>query len=582
MLELFSTLADDRLDEQQQQELVRRLCEDERARALYLRFSVIESLLPREARRERPRPIMPDPAQADTRGESSSPILGFLGNCFNQGGSFFTAPTGMFCVLVLVFSVILGGMGISGYLLWTDMRTDLATAVHMPITGERVTQKDTGNVTGLLASGPGIAARIVRVEDARWVDPAFVPSPGDPLQVGEVLQLAGGTVEIAFDCGAVVTLEGPARFEINSPLAGMLHLGRVSVEVPEEAHGFVIEAPWASIVDLGTSFSVDVDQSGAAETVVHEGEIRMGIPGSQPDSASIHHLQKGQAARVSRSADGLPSYNQISASDVKWASPKLKNFRPVAPQEIAGLRLWLRADAGTYRDVEAKQLAEPGDPVARWIDQSGNGLSPLQRAVGNRPRLVLDAGGHLALRFDGRSQRLEQPSKTGPANQVLDHTDCGVRTRFTICLVFTTARVETLDEGILFGQFVDASYGSNTSRLVGIDLGACLIHDEWPPGAMYLRTDINSLQVNKTYLVVVTRDDDFRSIHVNGQLAASDNQAETYAGNRPSLWWIGGRSAQGSACQFFEGDIAELVIFTRALSPETRHSVEAYLTKKYL
>ena len=101
---------------------------------------------------------------------------------------------------------------------------------------------------------------------------------------------------------------------------------------------------------------------------------------------------------------------------------------------------------------------------------------------------------------------------------------------------------------------------------------------------MYLLSNDNTIQWNHTYIVVLTRNGYSRSIYVNGEQIIADNEAECYAGNEPSHWWIGGRkrpSAKQNG-EFFRGDIFEFIVFTRALPESTRKNMETYLMDKYL
>ena len=49
------------------------------------------------------------------------------------------------------------------------------------------------------------------------------------------LVFSQGLVEITYNCGARVTLEGPAAFDVDSPNSGILHLGKATVRTPKAA-----------------------------------------------------------------------------------------------------------------------------------------------------------------------------------------------------------------------------------------------------------------------------------------------------------------------------------------------------------
>ncbi len=72
-----------------------------------------------------------------------------------------------------------------------------------------------------------LAAQITGLADCIWADAALAPVLGDALTHGQQLNLQSGTVEITFDSGAQVTLEGPARLDLNSAWEATLHHGKL-------------------------------------------------------------------------------------------------------------------------------------------------------------------------------------------------------------------------------------------------------------------------------------------------------------------------------------------------------------------
>ncbi len=87
--------------------------------------------------------------------------------------------------------------------------------------------------------------------------------------------LTDGMIELQFPSGAEAILVAPAVFELASESRMLLSVGQCSVYAPPGAEGFVIDTPLANVVDLGTRFVVDVNQSGDAEVHVVEGEAEV-------------------------------------------------------------------------------------------------------------------------------------------------------------------------------------------------------------------------------------------------------------------------------------------------------------------
>jgi hypothetical protein len=153
-----------------------------------------------------------------------------------------------------------------------------------------------------LKNGPETRVRIVRTE-------AVSTAPGQPvLQTGRELparrlQLVSGLLELQFQSGASVILEGPADFEVASALRCVLHRGKVVARVPEAAHGFTVEGPRGRLVDLGTEFGVTVRPSGDTEVHVLDGRVQAIPNGPQKPL----ELKVNQALRLtSQKTEALP------------------------------------------------------------------------------------------------------------------------------------------------------------------------------------------------------------------------------------------------------------------------------------
>lgn len=85
--------------------------------------------------------------------------------------------------------------------------------------------------------------------------------------------LISGNVEIVFDSGTRMKVFAPAEFELSSYNHALLHKGEVRIKVPEEALGFRLETEAANFVDIGTEFTVKVNDSQIAELHVLEGVV---------------------------------------------------------------------------------------------------------------------------------------------------------------------------------------------------------------------------------------------------------------------------------------------------------------------
>ncbi len=116
-------------------------------------------------------------------------------------------------------------------------------------------------------------------EPAAWVWQATgtqTVSVGESLSPGRVVNLLSGQVRIRFAWGAILAVESPAEFTILGQNSARLIRGQATVRVPGKKKGFTVVTPTERVIDLGTSFGVDVARSGATEISVFEGEVKLG------------------------------------------------------------------------------------------------------------------------------------------------------------------------------------------------------------------------------------------------------------------------------------------------------------------
>ncbi len=111
---------------------------------------------------------------------------------------------------------------------------------------------------------------------------------GQRLLAGPV-ELLSGELELTLDCGAVVSLVGPAKLDLQSDYRAFLHFGGLSAHVPQEAVGFIVQTPNSHIRDLGTSFTIKVAKNGDTDLHVIEGAVEatsVRIPRATPKVVS--------------------------------------------------------------------------------------------------------------------------------------------------------------------------------------------------------------------------------------------------------------------------------------------------------
>lgn len=141
------------------------------------------------------------------------------------------------------------------------------------------------------------AARVVRLVNTRWAKGVSI----DVLEPGDAAELSSGFVEIEFVRGARVVIEGPCRFIAIDDNTLRVETGRVVANVPPSARLFTIDTPTARIVDYGTEFGVDVNQTGETRVAVFQGLVELGEGPTEPGRISQHvALSAGQVSSVSQ------------------------------------------------------------------------------------------------------------------------------------------------------------------------------------------------------------------------------------------------------------------------------------------
>ncbi|MDO5552774.1 MAG: LamG-like jellyroll fold domain-containing protein [Planctomycetia bacterium] len=112
--------------------------------------------------------------------------------------------------------------------------------------------------------------------------------------IGSTLALVSGMTRLTFNNDAEVLLSGPCHVRVDGPLALWCSRGTVAVHAPPSATGFVVNTPYARIVDRGTEFTVHVNDS----------ELRVGVTQGLVevcrDLEEPVRLSKGTAATATR------------------------------------------------------------------------------------------------------------------------------------------------------------------------------------------------------------------------------------------------------------------------------------------
>ena len=156
----------------------------------------------------------------------------------------------------------------------------------------------------------------VAAQKGVWVD--ILAASESPYQVGqrvalERLAMQTGSLRFRISSGAVVDCEGPVNLEFVDPMRLRLVHGSINTDVGNEAKGFVVETPSASVLDIGTRFGTSVCEDGSTDIAVFEGEVHVYRAGQPltPESR-LASLVEGEAARMSARDAKLERLNLLT------------------------------------------------------------------------------------------------------------------------------------------------------------------------------------------------------------------------------------------------------------------------------
>ena len=427
------------------------------------------------------------------------------------------------------------------------------------------------------------AATLTGMVDCVWKDQTRQPEIAAPLRYGSSFALESGLMQVTFESGAKMIVEGPAEFTLVSNMEAEFQVGRMTSYCPPSAHGFTVQTPEATVVDLGTEFGVDVSANGSTEVHVFSGEVvswNKKIKGPQGDSRV--HLKKNNTATF----DAGQTMKVVEVDLEKYVrsiDERLDEAELPALPIKRDLALWLAADTQVKTDHSKK--------VVVWQDLVAGDNQHFDNAwqyVGLwRPKWVEQSiGGRPAVRFNGRSSYL----MTTPMETTNEQT-------VFIVFSFGDGASRRLNGGQLLnynGPPHRYLMRSGSAGVLQIGDLASTKNDFQRPG--FLRGHVFSgfrnghpvdageiysnsvIEENKGTLCV------YRYSHSRGEselLINGDSQAVTSAPTPiavTSRKVIGRHGAQNF---FFYGDISEMLIFNDALSAEEIAEVSNYLANRY-
>lgn len=220
-------------------------------------------------------------------------------------------------------------------------------------------------------------ATVVSVEDVEWSEGSSY-AIGDGVGEGW-LELESGVVQLAFGNSAMVSVRGPARFQLISESEGLLKTGRLTAHVPEDAVGFTVATPDLTVVDLGTGFDMHVDDDGKSHVHVVEGRVLVQSTSQRDDV----QLSAGQMVTYDR--DATPE-KQLRVLTSRQAVPRTKGSFSFTQEHPTSLGY------KTFIDDETAHVFHESAYLSLPHEVRVNHTRPGKHASIEVPRTVIAAG----------------------------------------------------------------------------------------------------------------------------------------------------------------------------------------------
>ena len=378
---------------------------------------------------------------------------------------------------------------------------------------------------------PVYVAQLTGQQDCIWAKGKPSPAPGSHLAVGRKLELASGLIEITFDRGARVVVEGPATLGLTSADGLSMDLGQLRARVPPQAVGFQVTTPTVTITDLGTEFGLRVDPGGQSEVHVFAGRVQAELVLAGQQGRKPLRLGANQAARF------YPGWEE--AGTIAFSGQAFARLAPIGPPPKSGSyaeAVLADRPIGYWRLDET----DPTQPAVDLSRNKNNGVYTGGVTLG-QPSAWPALG--IAARFDG----------TGSVTATADGTEYRMKNNFTL--------EAWVKNGATDGQ---------THRFIG--------SDDWCFGSVgasrtlrfttYWVKDYSFSEIlplnTWVYLAVVLDSDNDASLYINGDLVEKvphDQPGHAYNSSiviaRGGLYetlWLGG--------------IDEVAIYNTALDAE--------------
>jgi len=271
-------------------------------------------------------------------------------------------------------------------------------------------------------------------------------------------------------------------------------------------------------------------------------------------TADSFGYMSGDMAEVIAYSSVLSSTNRIKVE--QYLQNKWGISSGFLPTQISGIQLWLdSSDSGTlFQDTSGTiPVVNDGDPVGLWRDKSGNAKHATQSTNANRPLFKTSVqNSKNVLRFDG-------------SNDGMAGSDTGFSTTTsTVFVICKSAIAGTDNYPFMFGT--DAA-----TQLVGLTT-----YNNQMQITQYGASTFVAFTTNAWNVIYFTKSSNNWTMNLNGTSASTTMTTSTVLSGNYGI----GFNRSGNRA-FFNGDIAEVILYNSVLSTSQIQQVQAYLNQKW-
>ena len=338
---------------------------------------------------------------AEQPDSSRLPLLGVLGDPWR--GTFSSFSVGWPAAYLIATVIMTAGL-----------LTLAITQVSPPIHVAGTPPSDAGNPVAMLAHPPAapIVGQITGMADCKWSVDSGHNNLKSSVALGDRLAIRSGLLEITYNSGAKVILQGPVTYEVESAAGGYLAIGKLTArlekkenELPSPAcgrggggeggqnspavnrlsssihhpsfsiqHSFVVRTPMAIVTDLGTEFGVEVGEKGDTTSHVFRGKVSLTpLNRGHTERRDDVILEANQSACVKIPSDGSHSRPEVlrsSDSSARFVRSMPASIKQQVKASEAYADLVLSLHPAVYYRMEPPA---PSENALRVFDSAAGG-----------------------------------------------------------------------------------------------------------------------------------------------------------------------------------------------------------------